>query len=190
MSRPSVFLFASKHNSNSCVRFLFPFSIMTGSGHTTGLCKVGELVKYKERAFMKFQPLHGHGFLIASFLHTCGKNKKAASSLILPGAIVIDGNKSNTVFLIIWKPKAFSSVELIGRGSKPSTSSIFTRWSATVEWIWSMTWMREKNETSYSTSSSSWHVIQLTHLTEVDIPLVKNVQSEFVDLHRLLQAKG
>lgn len=53
----------------------------------------------------------------------------------LPGATVTVGNMSNTVFLMIWKPKDLSSEELTGKGSNPSTSSIFTRWSPTVDWM-------------------------------------------------------
>lgn len=58
---------------------------------------------------------------------------------ILPGATVTVGNISNTVFLMIWKPKDFSSDELTGRGSNPSTSSILTRSSPTVDWTRSWT---------------------------------------------------
>lgn len=108
MSRPSVFLFASKHNSNSYVRFLFPFSIMTGSSHTTGLCKVGELVKYKERAFMKFQPLHGHGFLSASLLHTCGIARARLNGYI---TITIWKKKKEFSFRISEKPSVVTLID-------------------------------------------------------------------------------
>lgn len=106
---------------------------------------------------------------------------------ILPGATVTDGKKSNTVFLMIWKPKDFSSEELTGRGSNPSTSSIFTLWSPTVDWMRSRTWTNQ--DTSYSPQNSHGET-PWTIKKNVSLPLVKTVLSEFADLHTPQRGKA
>lgn len=53
----------------------------------------------------------------AALASTCGVSHEPVQ--VVPGATVTVGNKSRIVFLMIWKPKDFSSEELTGRGSKP-----------------------------------------------------------------------